>query len=70
MNEFSKCARCGMNLLSATDYHPFAACVMFQGLKDGDRVEANIKAVIEYGMKAQAAGISAEQAMRDIRLGR
>lgn len=67
-NEFSSCAQCGMLALSPSDYHPYAACVMFAHLKSSEKVEANLRAVIEYGMRAQQAGISAEQAMREVRL--
>jgi hypothetical protein len=67
-SEFSTCAQCGMLTLSPSDYHPYAACVMFTHLRQSDKVESNLKAVIEYGMRAERAGISAEQAMRDMRL--
>lgn len=65
--EFSKCAGCGMLTLSNVDYHPYAACVMFKRLLSSEKVEASLKAVIEYGMKAERAGLSPEEAIRDIR---
>lgn len=66
--EFTKCAQCGMLTLSAVDYHPYAACVIFARTRQSDKVESNLKAIVEYGMAAERAGVSAEQAMRDIRL--
>lgn len=64
--EFKKCATCGMNLLSSTDYHPHVACQLFRQTHSSDKVESGLKSVIEYGMKAQKLGLSSEQAMRDI----
>jgi hypothetical protein len=64
----NKCTQCGMLLLSPTDYHTYAACQLFRYTLNSDKVEANIRAIIEYGMRAQEAGITAEQAMRDTRL--
>lgn len=48
------------------NYHPHAACLMFRGCHNGNTVAANLRAVVEYGMKAQAAGVSLEKAMDDI----
>lgn len=66
MKQFEKCAACGMSLLSARDYHPHAACQLFRLTQSSDKVESNIKSVIEYGMKAQELGLSSEEAMRDL----
>jgi len=48
------------------NYHPHAACLMFRGCHNGNTVDANLRAVVEYGMKAQAAGVPLEKAMDDI----
>lgn len=56
------CAQCGM-LTSAPNYHPFAACLMFQACRNSLTVEANLRAVVEYGMKAQRQGLTIEEAM-------
>lgn len=65
-HECSKCHGCGMVTMGVRDYHPYAACVMFRQLGQGDKVEANLRAVVEYGMRAQQAGIPIETAMRDM----
>lgn len=65
-HEYSKCHACGMVTMGVRDYHPYAACVMFRHLGQGEKVEANLRAVVEYGMRAQEAGIPIETAMRDI----
>jgi len=39
---------------------------MFRGCYNGNTVDANLRAVVEYGMKAQAAGVTLEKAMDDI----
>lgn len=65
-DEFKHCAGCGMTTFGPRDYHPYAACVMFRQLRDGSNVEANLRAVVEYGMKCQKQGVSLDKAMRDI----
>ncbi|MEO0467601.1 MAG: hypothetical protein AAF216_13755 [Pseudomonadota bacterium] len=62
------CFNCGMHTNSPAEYHPYAACLMFEAARDGDTVEANLRAVVEYGMRAQALGLSLDEAMSDIRL--
>jgi len=42
--EFPACADCGM-IVKENEYHPYAACLMFKGCKDGKVVRANLKAV-------------------------
>ena len=39
-----------------------------RGLLLGNRVEANLRAVVEYGMKAQRCGVSLDSAMDNITL--
>ena len=60
------CSACGMLVGLHRNYHPHAACLMFRGCHNRNTVDANLRAVVEYGMKAQAAGISLEKAMDDI----
>ena len=60
------CSACGMPVGLHRNYHPYAACLMFRGCHAGNTVDANLRAVVEYGMKAQAAGVSLEKAMDDI----
>ena len=43
------CQQCGMHVENATDYHPYAACLMFKACHDGNKVQANLDAVVEYG---------------------
>lgn len=52
----------------AAAYHPYAACVMFRQLSQSDKVESNLRTVVQYGMHAQAKGVSLPDAMRDIRM--
>lgn len=60
------CTNCGMDNCEAPKYHPYLACLAFRECKDGNKVEANLRAVVEYGMKAERAGISLKTAMSDI----
>lgn len=64
----TSCHGCGMLLTSVREYHPFAVCELYKATRDAKRVRANIRSVIEYGMRAERAGISAEDAMRDLTL--
>jgi len=65
------CAGCGM-VTSDAEYHPFAACMMMEGDRNrsgslgGTTVRANLRAVVEYGMRAQRQGISLNRAMSDL----
>lgn len=61
------CASCGM-LIEAPAYHPFIACALFKQTHDGRTVDANLRAVVEYGMRAAAAGVDLDTAMRRIDL--
>ncbi len=62
------CNQCGMNDTRPPKYHPYAACLMMRGAGNGTTVEANLRGVVEYGMKAQARGVSLDDAMQDIGL--
>lgn len=46
------CGQCGMCLKGPNDYHPYAACMMFGFCHDGNQVQANLDAVVEYGRKS------------------
>lgn len=61
------CAECGM-AGEPRAFHPFAVCALFKLWRNSVTVEANIRYVIEYGMKAERAGVSVEDAMRDFNL--
>lgn len=39
------CQECGMVCRTPTEYHPYAACLMFKACHDGDKVRANLEAV-------------------------
>lgn len=62
------CKECGMGLGAEREYHPYAACLMFKATQNTTVALANLEAVVEYGMKAQAAGIDLDQAMHDLTL--
>ena len=62
------CSQCGMAGVDAPKYHPYAACLMFLGCGNGDYVSHNLRAVVEYGMKAERAGVSIDAAMENIAL--
>lgn len=62
------CMGCGMLTASPREYHPWAVCELFKATRNSTSVRGNIRAVIEYGMKAQKAGVSIEDAMRDFNL--
>lgn len=46
-------------------YHPYAACLMFQQTHSSEAVQANLAAVVAFGMSAQRAGVTLEQALAD-----
>ena len=60
------CSQCGMSGTEAPKYHPYAACLMFRGVGDGRTVDANLRAVVEYGMTVQKHGISLDEAMSNL----
>lgn len=47
------CQVCGMVTKGPTDYHPYAACLMMQACKNGNTVQANLDAVVEYGRQLE-----------------
>ena len=47
------CMECGM-LVSPAEYHPYAACLMFKSCHDSATVQANLDAVIAYGLMLDA----------------
>jgi len=65
-----KCAACGMPMPKdgPARYHPHLACLAFRACHNSATIDANLKAVIEYGMRAQRLGVSAEEAMATILL--
>jgi len=61
----SRCAGCGMTTETPREYDPFAVCKLFDALHNSETVRGNIRAVIEYGMKAERLGVSIDTAMSD-----
>lgn len=59
------CSCCGMGAGPPRTYHPYAACLMFQQSRSSENVRANLATVVDYGMKAQKAGVTLEQALSD-----
>jgi hypothetical protein len=45
----SDCQQCGMWVDPKKLYHPYAACLMFMACKNGNTVQANLDAVVDYG---------------------
>ena len=45
----SGCIQCGMWVDPKNSYHPYAACLMFMGCKDGNMVQANLDSVRAHG---------------------
>ena len=66
ISENSQCAECGMTLQTTREFHPWAACVFFKAGRTAPTVRGNIKAIVEYGMKAQKKGVSLKDAMADV----
>lgn len=67
MSDNKTCADCGMPLAHPAEYHPFAMCKMFALTGSSTSAIDNIRAVVEYGMKAESKGVSLDAAMRDIK---
>ena len=61
------CSHCGMPVGDGPRYHPYAACLMMRASLNGDTVKSNLRAVVEYGMNAEKAGVSLDTAMSDFR---
>jgi hypothetical protein len=52
-----------MTTETVSEYHSWAVCQLFLHTNNSKQVRDNIRAVIEYGMKAQEKGVSIEDAM-------
>jgi hypothetical protein len=50
--EFDKCAECHM-LVSPSEYHPYAACVLYKQLGQADKVKSCLDSIIEYATRSQ-----------------
>lgn len=46
-DEMKTCIECGM-LVSPTEYHPYAACLMFKACHDADTVRGNLQDIREH----------------------
>ena len=66
MSKPSDCQQCGMLVEHPAEYHPYALCLMVKASSSKTAIP-NLRAVIEYGMKAERAGVSVEEAMRDLK---
>ena len=55
------CHGCGMTTATPNEYHPHAACLMFQACHNGDVVAANILGIIEHTL--QSSELSPNQIM-------
>lgn len=62
------CAHCGMTVAVPSEYHPYAACLMFNACHDSEVVRANLIGVIEYGIVAGSKDLDSDQAFHDTRL--
>jgi hypothetical protein len=51
--EYGECGACGMRTRHPREYHPYAACLMFEACHDAEKVRDNLEVVIAH---AQAAG--------------
>jgi hypothetical protein len=63
---FARCPDCGMTLDGPSDYHPYAACVMFRQLGQTEKVEDLLLTIVKYGARCQEQGIDIKTAMRDV----
>jgi len=55
--QFAVCGDCGM-VINPSDYHPFAACLMFKQTRNKKYVDSNLNSVIEYGKAKNQAEIT------------
>ena len=60
------CQECGMSVFE-TEYHPYAACLMFKACRSSRTVTANLRAVMELGTdkKAKKSGEAYDFPMLD-----
>lgn len=54
------CCDCGM-MVEIDDYHPYAACLMFKGCRNGDIVNANLDAVRAFAFQEGVESVQPEQ---------
>ena len=66
MSKFRSCIICSMPRNGVKEFHPYAACSMFKVCHNSRTVHENLRAVVEYGMEAERAGVSLDRAMNDI----
>lgn len=66
MKKFKKCKNCDMLLSNDTEYHPYAACVMYRQTGQSEKVGNWLEQIVRYGMMAQEQGVSLGDALRDI----
>lgn len=61
------CQSCGMFIKHPSQYHPFAMCALVKQVGSLSAI-ANLRAVVEYGVQAERAGVDSWAAMEDTRL--
>lgn len=58
--DFSEsCFVCGMHVPGPGAYHPHAACLMFQSCRNGNTVDANLHAVLQFAIEHPEAALAA-----------
>ena len=43
----ANCHQCGM-VCQPNEYHPYAACILYGAIHDGDAVRANLNAIVQH----------------------
>lgn len=57
-----------MPVAGPAEYHPYAACLMFQACHNSKTVWANLEAAVEFGTHIEAKGLDIDQAMHNTAL--
>ena len=65
MSNEHECAECGMAVSGSAEFHPYLACMAMKHCHDSKSVRANLSWVVQYGMRAERAGVTIEQAMEN-----
>lgn len=61
----SACRECGREV-KAREYHPWMACYLAMAGMSDATIRANLKAAVQYGARAERAGVAVGRAMKDI----
>jgi hypothetical protein len=65
VKEFSTCAECGMTVIMS-EYHPYAACVLYRQTHQSEKVADLLRDVALYGYQAAKNGLELDDALRNI----